>query len=101
MPFPPLTKQQWTEELELAISGLGKASHWRVTKATVEQTSPLCHAELADTRVGKVRSVVVARDRFGTAGARIEEITRQIQTGVEPQWHDSARRDGAVRDRDP
>lgn len=93
MPVTPLTKQQWVDELEVAISGFGSSSHWRVSKVTVEQSSPMCHAELADTVAGKVRSVIVARDRFGTTAARIAEITRQVQLNVEPRPYDGGRFD--------
>jgi hypothetical protein len=82
MAVAQLTKQEWKGELEEAILDLG--SHWRVNKAGVEQLSPMCYAELADTKAGKLRLVSVARDRFPTARARIAEIARQLQAGAEP-----------------
>ena len=82
MAVPQLTKQEWKDELEEAIYDIG-SSHWRVNKAGVEQWSPMCYAELADTKAGKLRLVSVARDRFTTARARIAEIARQLQAGSE------------------
>jgi hypothetical protein len=82
MAVQQLTKQEWKDELEEAIYDIG--SHWRVNKAGVEQLSPICYAELADTKAGRLRLVSVARDRFSTTRARIAEIARQLQSGAEP-----------------
>jgi hypothetical protein len=72
-----MTNAQWRAELQRAIRELG--AHWRVNKAAVEQVSPICYAEVSDTKAGKSRKVSVARDRFQTEAARLAEITRQIK----------------------
>jgi hypothetical protein len=72
-----MTKKDWTDEVEGVVAAAGLP--WRVTTAWVEQHTPLCCAELSDTRTGQQRRVILARDRFPTPPERRAEIVRQLQ----------------------
>ena len=49
--------------------------------AMVEQTTPMCYAEVTEVTDGKLTKsrVSLARDRFPTVAARREEILRQLR----------------------
>lgn len=69
-----LTREAWRGEVEHAAH-----PRWHLTKAWVEQDSPMCYADVADNQTGATRRVTLARDRFGTPEARRVEILRQLQ----------------------
>lgn len=72
-----MTKKEWTEEVTRTVDGAGLP--WRVFAAWVEQSSPICCAELTDTRSGRDCRISLAHDRFPTPADRRNEIIRQLQ----------------------
>ena len=71
-----MTTDQWKQEIEGALADLGPL--WRINKAWVEQSSPICAAKIADAR-GNELLVSLARDRFATEADRRVEIVRQLR----------------------
>ena len=72
-----MTKKQWADELDAILAADG--GQWRLFKAWVELSSPMCGAELTDYRAGTERRVVLARDRFRTPHERRAEVMRQLR----------------------
>ena len=75
-----MTKEDWVEELRNAVASRGL--RWLVFGALVEQTSPMCYAELTDEARRTKCRISLARDRFANPETRREEILRQLRQGM-------------------
>src|SRR5687767_10681049 len=73
----PFTRQEWLAEVRSAIAAAGL--HWHVFGGWVEQTSPMCYAEIVtDSSPNETFRISLARDRFATPDQRRQEIVRQV-----------------------
>ena len=73
----PFTRREWLAEVRRAIATAGL--EWHVFGGSVEQTSPMCYAEVVtDSRPIETCRISLARDRFATPDQRQQEIVRQV-----------------------